>query len=131
MKVRIAIILLSCLLAVSCSENRTVQESGEEAALGRATELVSKLNQTIKTEYALNPAVWSGIPVVSIEVQTGDTNYMPTVESILKSATSFEGPLQVAVLRPIEPSDAEKASGVKDGKLILAHFDAKTAERIP
>ena len=131
MKVQTAIILTSCLFTVSCTENRAVQESGEAAALDRATELVSTLNQSIKTDCTLSPEVWNGIPVVSITVEDADTDYMPTVESILKAVTSFEGALQVAVQRPIEPSDAEKASGVKDGKHILAHFNAKTGERMP
>ena len=124
-------ILLFCLLAVSCSENRVIRESGEEEALERATELVSKLNRSIKTEYTLTPAVWSGVPVVSITVEDAASDYMPTVESILKAVSSFEGALQVAVQTPMKPTDAEKASGVKDGKFILAHFDAKTGVRIP
>jgi hypothetical protein len=124
-------ILLSCLSAASCSQNRLGQESGEVAALDRATELVSQLNQSIKTEYTCTPAVWNGVPVVSITVEGADSDFMPTVESILKAVSSFEGALQVAVLIPMELSDSEKAAGVKDGKYILAHFNAKTGERIP
>lgn len=131
MKAQAAMILVSCLLAVSCSEKQTVQESGGDAALERATELVSKLNQSIKTDHTLTPAAWNGVPVVSITVENGDADYMPTLESILKAARSFEGELQVAVQTPMEVSDAERASGVRDGKFILAHFNAKTGERIP
>jgi hypothetical protein len=130
-KVHTAMILLCCLSAASCSQNRAVQESGEVAALDRATQLVSQLNQSIKTEYTLTPAVWNGVPVVTITVEDADSDYMPTVESILKAVSSFEGALQVAVQTPMEPSDSEKAAGVKDGKYILAHFNGKTGERIP
>jgi hypothetical protein len=131
MRSQIVMILLSCLLAVSCSENRGDQESAEAAALARVTELVFELNQSIKSEYPLAPAVWNGVPVVSMTVENANADYMPTVESILKAASSFEGALQLAVQTPMEVSDAENASGIKDGKFIVAHFDAKTGERIP
>ena len=69
--------------------------------------------------------------MVSITVENGDSDYMPTLDSILKATGSFEGELQVAVQTPMEVSESERVSGVKDGKFILAHFNAKTGERIP
>lgn len=131
MEVKTAIFLLSCLLAASCSDNRENQESRDAAALRRATELVSELNQSIKPDYTLTPAAWSGVPVVSITVENPNVDYLPTVESILKAVGSFDGELQLAVQTHLEVSDSERASGIKDGKFIVAHFDAKTGERIP
>lgn len=131
MKLRNVMILLSCWIAVSCSGNRADRESGEAAALARATELVSELNQSIQPEYPLEPAAWNGVPVVCMNVEDASVEYMPTVEGILEAASSFEGALQVAVQTPMEVSDAEKASRIKNGKFIVAHFDAKTGGRIP
>ncbi len=131
MKHLTTLILLSCMLAVSCSDNQSAQVTDENEALGRATALVAELSQSVDTDYTLSPAVWNDIPVISITVNSADSDYMPTVESILRFTSSFEGELQLAVQKPMEPSDSEKASGVKDGMFSLAHFDAKTGERIP
>lgn len=126
-----SVILLAGLLFVSCSEDQQHEESGEAVALTRATELVSELNQSIESDYPLAPAAWNGVPVVILTVESADFDYQPTVESIVKAVGSFEGDLQVAVQTPMEISDAERASRVKDAKFIVAHFDARTGERIP
>lgn len=131
LKVQSTIILLVCALWTSCSESPQDHEANEQAALTQAKELVSELNQSIKPEHELGAATWNGVPVIIVNVENAGSEYMPTVEGILKAVGSFDGELQVAVQTPMEVSDAEKKSQLKDGKFILAHFDAKTGERIP
>ena len=131
MNIQFAALMLFSLCLVSCTDTHTGKETGDNQALERASALVADLKQAVETDYEMSAEAWDGVPVISMTVWDSTFDFASAVEQIKRAVGSFEGELWLAFQRPMGLTESDKAAGVKDGKMILAKFDAKTGERLP
>jgi hypothetical protein len=130
MYLRITAALVLVLAMSSCSPTPVATDKADADKLLSTVVIVDALKQKIDIGYPISAAVYSGVPVVLVDVEDPKSDYASTVQTIVDALGAVEGEITIVYESPVELTEADKESGMKNPKEILGRFDGKTGQKL-